>query len=751
MGSLFAIGSSAADLSGPIYHRARAPPGAAGRESLSRITALIDDMTLAEKVGQLTMMAGGHAVTGPTIAGDSAAAIKAGTVGNVLNLMGADHVRQIQRLAVEESRLGIPVLFALDVTHGYRTLFPVSLAEASIFDPQTWTLAARQAAEEAAADGIAMTFAPMIDVSRDPRWGRAVEGPGEDPWVAARMAEAKVRGIQGTSLSARDSLAAVAKHFCAYGGVTAGREYASVDLSERTLREVHLPAFAAAVRAGVAAVMPAFNDLAGVPMTANAELLRGCLRERLGFRGVLVSDYDAIGELIRHGIAADRVQAAALALKAGVDIDMMAGAYRFGLPVALERGLVTVAEIDESVRRVLELKERLGLFDDPYSRGSRPEGADDLEKRRRLARSVAARAIVMLTNPRASLPLAGSVRRVAVLGPLADASAQMRGPWWAAAAPSGHVTVLEGLRAALPGAEIVHAEGVALEGESAARFGPALELCARADAIVLCVGEAAVMSGEAASRADLDLPGLQRPFAEAVFDRARASGTPVIVILFCGRPLIVPWLMARADAVLVAWFLGSEAGNAVADVLTGQVSPSGRTPVSWARALGQIPIFYAQRPTGRPSDPDNKYSSRYLDVPVDPLFAFGHGLTYGRFELSNLRVTPQVATESDTLEVCVDVENAGARAAEETVFVFAHDELASVARPVLELKGVGKIDLRPGEHGTVTVRVPASELRFLGRDLEPVFEPGDVEILVGPCARRSQLLATSIRLSKSER
>jgi beta-glucosidase len=705
-------------------------------------------MTLVEKVGQLTMVAGGHTVTGPTIAGDSIEAIKAGTVGNVLNLIGADHVRQMQRLAVEESRLRIPLLFALDVVHGYRTLFPVSLAEASMFDPQAWTLAARQAAQEAAADGIAMTFAPMLDVSRDPRWGRSVEGPGEDPWVGARMAEAKIRGIQGAKLSAPDALAAVAKHFCAYGPVTAGREYASVDISERTLREVHLPPFVAAVRAEVAAVMPAFVDLAGVPMTANAELLRGWLRERLGFRGVLVSDYNAIGELIQHGIAADRAEAASLALRAGVDIDMMAGAYRFGLPVALERGLVSMAEIDESVRRVLELKERLGLFDDPYRRGSRSESAADLAQRRRLARTCASRAIVMLTNPHQALPLASSVRRIGVLGPLADASAEMRGPWCAAAGREGHVTVLEGLRAALPGAEIVHAEGVAIEGESTAGFGPALELCERVDAIVLCVGESAVMSGEAASRANLDLPGLQRPFADAVLDRAHARGTPVTAILFCGRPLIVPWLTARADAVLAAWFLGSEAGNALADVLTGRISPSGRTPVSWARAPGQIPIFYGERPSGRPTDPDNKYSSRYIDVPAEPLFAFGHGLTYGRFELSNLRVAPQVLAESDTLEVCVDVVNAGERAAAETVFVFARDKLASVARPVLELKGVGKIELRPGERGIVTVRVSAAELKFLGRDLEPVFEPGEVEILVGPCAARPQLLVSSIRLRK---
>jgi len=718
-------------------------------------------MTLAEKVGQLTMTAGGHTVTGPTIAGDSVDAIRAGTVGNVLNLIGRDHVLAMQRLAVEESRLRIPLLFALDVLHGYRTLFPVSLAEASLFDPQAWTLAARLACAEAAADGIALTFAPMLDVSRDPRWGRGVEGPGEDPWVGARMAEAKVQGIQGADLSRRDSLAATAKHYCAYGPVTGGREYASVDISERTLLEVHMPPFAAAVRAGVAAVMPAFTDLAGIPTTVNVKLLRGWLRERLGFRGVLVSDYNAIGELLQHGVAPDLPVAAALALKAGVDIDMMAGAYRHGLPVALERGLVTMSEIDASVRRVLDLKERLGLFDDPYGRGSQPESAASVTDRRRQARAIAARAIVLLTNPRGALPLESSVDRIAVIGPLADASAQMRGPWWAAASPEGHVTVLEGLRAALPGAEIAHVAGISIEGEetsggsasSSAASGSqpagcaaAFELCEWAHVVILCVGESAVMSGEAASRANLDLPGAQRGFAEAILDRARARGIPVIAVLFSGRPLVVPWLAAQADALVAAWFLGSEAGNAVADVLTGRVSPSGRTPVSWARAVGQIPIFYAQRPGGRPTDPHNKYSSGYLDVPAGPLFAFGHGLTYGRFALANLRVSPRAARESDTLEVSVEVSNEGSRMAEETVFVFAHDKLATVARPVLELKGVGKIRLRPGERATVTVRVPASDLKFLGAGLEPVFEPGEVEMLAGPCADRSQLLATTVQL-----
>src|ERR1700722_6050798 len=714
---------------------------------MNRIETLIGRMTLAEKLGQLTMTASSYAVTGPVIAGDSTDAIKAGTIGNLLNMVGAAHVREMQRLAVEQSRLGIPLLIGFDIVHGHRTLFPVPLGEASLFDPETWALTARESAKEAAAEGLAMTFAPMLDVARDPRWGRSAEGPGEDGWLAARIAEAKVRGFQGAGLEAADSLAAVAKHFCAYGAVTAGRDYASVDISDRTLREVYMPPFAAAVASGVAAVMPAFTDLAGVPVTAYKELLCGWLRGRFGFKGVIVSDYNAIAELMRHGIAADLTEAAAHALKAGVDIDMMADAYRRGLPIALERGLVTMAQIDESVRRVLTLKERLGLFDDPYRRGARAESAVAIAHRRQLARAVGARAIVMLKNDHETLPLAGTLRRVAVLGPLADAPAEMRGPWWGATDADGHVSVVAGLRAVLPKSQVMHAAGVAIESGDISGIAAALALSASADAVLLCLGEAAGMSGEAASRAHLGLPGKQREFAEAVFAQARAMSKPVIVVLFSGRPLILPWLIEQADAVLAAWFPGSEAGNAIGDIVTGRVSPSGRTPVTWGRAVGQIPIFFGERPGGRPANPNDHYTSKYLDVPNEPLFPFGHGLTYGRFALANLRVTPVCIEDTDTMQIRVDVRNEGTRAAQETVFLFTHDLVASVSRPLLELKGFAKIDLRPGESGTVTLTLRAAELRFLGLDLEPVFEPGEVEILVGPCADRSRLLAATIRLS----
>jgi beta-glucosidase len=716
---------------------------------MNRIDKLMSEMTLPEKLGQLTMTAAGYAVTGPVIAGDSTDSIRNGTLGNLLNLVGSKPIHDMQRIAVEESRLRIPLLVGLDVIHGHRTQFPMPLAETATFDPRVWELTAREAAREATADGLAMTFAPMLDVSRDPRWGRTVEGPGEDAWVAVQFARAKVRGFQGSDLAASDSLAATAKHFVAYGPVTAGRDYAPVDISERTLREVHLPAFAAAVEAGAAAIMPAFTDLAGIPMTAHKALLRDYLRGELGFDGVLVSDYNAIRELLLHGVAADIVEAAVLALKAGVDIDMMSGAYREGLPVALERGLVTMGEIDECVRRVLRLKEKLGLFEDPYRRGTIQERVSTVRERRRIARDVAARSLVMMKNGDDTLPLPETTRRVCVVGPLGDAMREMRGPWAAAGYEEPSVTVLTGLREAMPNTEVVYAEGVGISGTDRSGIPAAVDVCGSGvDAIVLCLGEAAEMSGEAASRAFPELPGEQRALAEAVLERARKDGTRVIVVLFSGRPLIVPWLAEAADAFLAAWFLGTEAGNALADVLTGRVSPSGRTPITWPRALGQVPIFYGQRNCGRPENPKDHFTSRYLDSPNSSLFPFGHGLTYGRFTLSNLRATPESVTERDIVEVTVDVTNEGGRAAEETVFLFVRDKVASVARPVLELKGVGKISLQPGESGTVVIPLPAAELRFPGLNLEPVFEPGEVDILVGPSADRSQLLAARVTLRR---
>ncbi|MGO4870795.1 MAG: glycoside hydrolase family 3 N-terminal domain-containing protein [Roseiarcus sp.] len=711
---------------------------------MGRIDTLLAAMTLEEKIGQLTMAASFRAITGPGERRDVTEGVRAGRVGALLNLWGAEETRAVQRLAVEESRLGIPLLLGLDVLHGHHTIFPVPLAEACLFDPALWEKTARAAAEEATMDGVAMTFAPMLDVARDPRWGRIVEGPGEDPWVASEFAAAKTRGFQGHDLGAADSLAATAKHLGAYGAVTAGREYASADLSERTLHEIYLPPFAAAVAAGTAAIMPAFNDIAGAPTTANAALLQGWLRGRVGFDGVLVSDYNAIAELLDHGVAGDIAEAAALALKAGVDIDMMSGAYANGLPEALRRGLVGVAAIDASVRRVLALKERLGLFDDPYRRGAAgPRAtAGEAARRRTLAREIARRAIVLLTCARGVLPLSPDVRRIALVGPLAAARDEMLGPWPSAGRGEEAVSILEGLAAALPDCRIDNAAGVDIAGDDTRGIAAALDLCRDADAVVLCLGEAASMSGEAASRADLGLPGRQRVLAEAVLD----LGKPVVALLSSGRPLAVPWLFERAGAVLAAWFLGSEAGHAVADVLTGKFNPTGKLPVTWPRHVGQAPIFYGQRPSGRPTKAGDRYTSSYLDLPAAPQFPFGHGLSYSRFTLHDLRCSPSRVKAGESVEISVSVANVGGVDGEATLFLFVRDLVASIARPVLELKGVRKIVLPAEERGQAMWLLPVETLAFIGPNCDRVLEPGRFEVHVGQSADSVELLTGVIEL-----
>ena len=710
---------------------------------MGRIDKLLATMTIEEKIGQFNMVAASGVVTGPGELHDLHEGIRTGRIGSLLNLWGVDETRAVQRLAVEESRLGIPLLMGLDVIHGHRTIFPVSLAEACLFDPDLWEKTARAAAEEAAEDGVALTFAPMLDVARDPRWGRIIESPGEDPWVASQMAAAKTRGFQGRDLAARDSVAATAKHLCAYGAVTAGREYASADVSERTLHEIYLPPFAAAVAAGVAAIMPGFIDIAGAPLTANPKLLQGWLRGGVRFDGVVISDYNAVAELLNHGVAADLVEAAALALNAGVDIDMTSGAFIQCLPEALNRGLVTVTTIDASVRRVLALKDRLGLFDDPYRRGYLTADTTRAAERRALAREAGRRAIVLMTNRTEVLPLSRDIRRVAVIGPVAAAPAEMLGSWASAGRPDDAVSILDGLKAALPQCLIDHSAGVDIEGQNTDGIPTAVSVCAEAETIVLCLGESAAMSGEAASRTDLGLPGRQCALAEAVLD----LGKPVVVMLSSGRPLTLPWLFERADAVLATWFLGHEAGHAVADVLTGKFNPTGRLPVSWPRHVGQIPIFYNELPSGRPYAPGVHYSSTYLDQPPTPQFPFGHGLSYSRFTLSDLRCEPTRVKAGDTFEVSVSVHNEGKLAGEATLFLFVRDPVATVARPLLELKGVEKVLLAAGERKDATWRLPVANFSFIGQNLERILEPGRFEIHVGQSADPADLLSCVIEVA----
>jgi len=698
-------------------------------------------MTLAEKIGQLSMLSGDYAETGPTLSADYLDAVRTGRAGSLLNLWGRDTVRAVQRIAVEESRLGIPLVFGLDVLHGHRTILPIPLAEAGSFDPVLWERTARLAAEEATADGISLTFAPMLDVARDPRWGRMAESPGEDPWLASAFAVVKVRGFQGDDPARADRLSATAKHFAGYGAVTAGREYASTDVSERNLHEVHLPAFAAAVEAGVDAVMPSLADLGGTPMHAHRGLLHDRLRRRWRFDGVVISDHSAVSDLLMHGVAGDLAEAAALALRAGVDIDMMGRAYERGLPDALARGLVSEREIDAAVRRVLRWKRRLGLFDDPY-RGldafRSPAGLN-----RPLARDAAIRSMVLLKNDDGLLPLPGTAGRIAVIGPLAAAGAELLGPWWAAGDPGSAVCYLDGLIAALPDREIRHAAGCPLLEPDDGGIAAAVALARASDLVVLCLGEPAELSGEAASRVDPGLPGAQRALAAAVLD----TGVPTVLVLTGGRPIVEPATLARVPAALMAWFPGIEGGNALADLLTGRAAPGARLTVSWPADRGQIPVFFGQRPTGRPAiGEENRFVSRYVDSPSAPQFPFGHGLTYTRFGYAKMTATPSVAEPGGTMRVEVEVTNLGDRAGEETVLLFLHDPVASSARPLLELRGFQRVALSPGERRRVRFDLGPEAFLLPGPDLTPVREPGRVEILVGPTADRPQLRSTWVDL-----
>mgnify|MGYP005853391987 CR=1 FL=1 len=706
------------------------------------VERLIAEMTLAEKAGQLTLLSADLAVTGPTVSADYLERVRSGGVGSLFNLHGRERIAAVQRVAVEETRLGIPLLFGLDVLHGHRTIFPIPLGETATFDPALWRRTARAAAREATADGVDLTFAPMLDVARDPRWGRIAESFGEDPVVGRRFAAEKVAGFQGPRPDAPDALAACAKHIGAYGAVLAGRDYAMVDVSDRLLDEVYLPPFEAAVAAGALAIMPSFNDLAGIPATAHAALLAGRVRGRWGFSGLFVSDYGAVAELVVHGVAADLAEAAALALRAGVDFDMMGDAYVRGLAGALDRGLSTMDEVDAAVRRVLSAKERLGLFADPCRRTRTILPDEEIATNRAIAREAAARSMVLLSDPAGILPVGPAVRRIAVIGPLGDAADEMVGPWWAAYRDGDAVSPLVGLRLAFPDREIVFAEGVANDGEDASGIPAAVAAAADADLVVLCLGESRWSSGEAASRATLALPGRQEELARAIL----ATGRPVLLVLFVGRPFAIAPLIEGAAATLVAWFPGSEGGNALADVLAGRVAPEGRLPVSWPAHVGQVPVFFGRRRGGRPPAASNRYTSKYVDCPTEPLFPFGHGLTGTAFEIRALRVRPDRVPLDALSEVAVEVDvvNVGARAGTEAVFLFVHDRVASVARPELEFRDVARIRLAPGERGTVRFALAPADLAFPAGDGSPVIEPGRFEILVGPSADRAGLVAGTL-------
>jgi beta-glucosidase len=683
-------------------------------------------MTLAEKLGQLHLVS----VESNRVTPAQVDSVRKGLIGGFLNLTGAAATEPIQRVATTESRLRIPLLLGLDVIHGYRTIFPIPLAEASSWDTALAEESAHAAAREAAAAGVNWTFAPMVDVARDPRWGRIAEGAGEDPVLGSAFAAARVRGFQGADLTSHDAILATAKHFAAYGGAEGGRDYNTVDVSERTLREIYLPPYRAAVRAGVGSIMSSFNEIAGMPSTANPWLLTDVLRHEWGFRGFVVSDWGAIDELRVHGVAATRADAGRLALLAGVDMDMMGGVYTADLAALVARRAIPVAAVNEAVRRVLRTKVAMGLFADPQrSAGPERERAEMLTPASRaLARRNAGEAIVLLKNERDLLPLAPAVRTLAVIGPLAADSADALGSWAARGRPADVVPALAGIQARVaPGTRVVYARGCDITGADTSGFAEAVAAARGADAAVLVLGEAEGMSGEAASRATLDLPGVQQRLLEAV----QATGTPVVLVLMAGRPLAVPWAAANVRALVEAWFLGVETGPALADVLFGDVVPSGKLPVSVPRAVGQVPIYYNHKNTGRPGADSTHYTSKYLDLESGPLFPFGFGLSYTTFGYGPLRLGARSVAPNGSLTVTATVTNTGPRAGVEVVQLYVRDEVASVTRPVRALAGFRRVALQPGESRAVEFTLGPEQLGFYDAAMRFVVEPGRFDVYVG--------------------
>lgn len=690
-----------------------------------RVEDLLRRMTLEEKVGQLCQYS---AHFGPTE--ELKELIRKGLVGSLLNITGVERVNEVQRVAVEESRLGIPLLIGLDVIHGYKTVFPIPLALASSWDPEVVRRAAEIAAREASAEGVKWTFAPMLDIARDPRWGRIAEGFGEDPYLASVMAWAAVKGFQGERLSSDpERIAACAKHYVAYGAAEGGRDYNTVDISERTLREVYLPPFKSAVAAGVATVMSAFNDLCGVPASANEFTLRRVLKGEWGFRGFVVSDWNAVGELIQHGIAADGAEAARLAVEAGVDMDMVSDLYRRHLAELVRRGVVPESLIDEAVRRVLRVKFLLGLFENPYADPERARRVVKCGEHVEAALEIARKCIVLVKNE-GVLPLSKSLRRIAVIGPLADDRDAVLGCWRALGDPGDAVSVLEGVRRKVGSAtEVLYAKGCDVSSQDRSGFAEAVEAAKRSDAVVLVVGESADMSGEAASRAHLDLPGVQEELVKTVWE-AVGGRIPVVMVVMSGRPLTMKWAAEHIPAIVVAWHLGVRAGDAVADVLFGDYNPGGKLPVTWPRAVGQVPIYYNHKRTGRPPSAE-RFTSKYIDEDWRPLFPFGHGLSYTRFEYSDLRVEPEKVEPGGTVTISFELANAGEREGDEVAQLYVRDVVASVTRPVMELKGFKRVTLKPGERRRIVFKLPTQLLAFYGRDMKPRIEAGLYEVMVG--------------------
>ncbi|MBP8789867.1 MAG: beta-glucosidase BglX [Breznakibacter sp.] len=715
-----------------------------------RVEDLLSKMTLEEKLGQMNQVSNPYLSTGTGESNDLNRGyddqVRAGSIGSFLNVIGAEDTRRLQTIAVEETRLGIPLIFGFDVIHGFKTLFPIPLAEASSFDREAMKLSAHIAAVESAANGLHWTFAPMVDISRDPRWGRIMEGAGEDPYLGVQAAIARVNGFQGDNLSDSNTIAACAKHFLGYGAAMGGRDYAMADMSERMMRETYFPPFQAAVKAGVATFMSSFNTNGGVPASGDKWLFTDVLRNEWGFEGFVVSDWASVGELVYHGSAESPENAGAQGINAGIDMDMMANLYgQFGKKL-LDEGKIHISQIDAMVRRILRVKEQLGLLDDPFR-------YCDVEKQEKLtlhpyhlatSRDVARKSIVLMKNDKMVLPLSKQRGCIALIGPLAADKDAPLGNWRGTANPNSAVSLLEGLKAAVNDqVEVVYAEGCKLTNNSNHQFFTQLDVnttdrsgfpaaiaaAKKADVVVMALGESAYFCGECRSYADISLKGLQLELLKEI----KKLGKPVVLTLFTGRPLVLTDVVNHTDAILNCWLLGSESGNAIADVLFGDYNPSGKLPASFPYHVGQIPVFYSQMTTGRPYNPDpNTFSSKYRDIPNEPLFPFGFGLSYTAFAYKGIKLDTDVLKPDGALKVVIEIENTGDYDGEEVVQLYVRDLVGNgVSRPILELKGFEKVMVAKGQSKKVEFTITPEDLAFWRLDKQFAPEAGLFQIFVG--------------------
>lgn len=720
----------------------------------ARVDSLMKLMTIEEKIGQLNLPGAGDFTTGQAQNSDIAKKIEKGLVGGLLNIKSVAKIKEVQKLAVEKSRLKIPLLFGMDVIHGYETVFPIPLGLSCSWDMKLIERSARIAAQEASADGINWTFSPMVDIGRDARWGRIAEGSGEDPYLGSQIAAAMVRGYQGTDLTANNTIMACVKHYALYGAAEAGRDYNTVDMSRVRMYNEYFPPYKAAVDAGAGSMMASFNEIDGVPATANKWLLTDVLRDQWGFNGFVVSDYTGINEMVAHG-AGDLQTVSANALSAGLDMDMVGEGMLNTLKRSLDEGKITQAMIDQACRRILTAKFKLGLFEDPYKYCDENRAKTEVftQSNRAEARMIAAESFVLLKNEKV-LPLKKS-GTIAVIGPLADAKENMTGTWSIAARNAESISLLKGLQNATGDkAKVVYAKGSNLyESEALEKNATpfrkilhrdkrsadaireeALRIAKGADVIIAAVGESAEMSGESSSRSDIEIPDTQKDLLQALLK----TGKPLVMVLFTGRPLVIKWENEKIPAILNVWFGGSEAGDAIADVLFGDVNPSGKLTTTFPQNVGQVPIYYAHKNTGRPLGNGkwfSKFRSNYLDVSNDPVYPFGFGLSYTEFGYGEIRLDKTQMTSADSITVSIDVNNKGNRDGEEVVQLYIHDVVGSITRPVKELKAFKKILLKAGEVTTVQFKIKNSDLSFYKSDLSFGSEPGKFEVFVGTNSR----------------